>query len=168
MRNWISVDIETTGLDPTVHEVIEVGLCAANYHETEFSLAFDESKADPVALEVNGWGQRDFAPQLELPDALGVLQGAFGGGALIVASPAHFDVPFLEALFRRQGMRPPWSHRSVIDIKTFACAKWGVLTDLRNDEIARMLDVEPLELGDAHNALNDARWQAQLFRALIA
>jgi DNA polymerase III epsilon subunit-like protein len=165
MKNWIAVDIETSGLDPAYHQTIEVGLVARNGNEQSFSLSFDESRASPKALEVNGWGVRDFAPQVDKHYALGLLSEAFEGGALLIASPAHFDVGFLEQLFRTEEMNPPWGHRSVIDLKSYACARFGVLTDLKNSEISRLLDIE--DTSD-HSALADARWTAQLFRALTS
>lgn len=164
MKNWIAVDIETSGLDPAYHDIIEVGIVAANGNERSFSLKFDLANADSKALEVNGWGHREFAPQVDKHHALRVLLEAFEGGALLVASPAHFDVGFLEQLFRREGMDPPWSHRSVIDLKSFACARFGVLTDLKNSEISRLLDIE--DTSD-HTALGDARWTAQLMHELF-
>lgn len=163
MKNWIAVDIETSGLDPCYHETIEVGLCWSNGNELSFSLEFDIVKATPKALEVNGYRIRNFAPYVDKYYALGILSAAFKGGALLVASPAHFDVGFLEQLFRREGMDPPWSHRSVIDLKSFACARFGILTNLKNSEISLLLDIE--DTSD-HTALGDARWTAQLFHAL--
>ncbi len=45
MKDWISVDIETSGLDPCVHETIEVGMCWANGTTDAFSDSFDECRA---------------------------------------------------------------------------------------------------------------------------
>jgi DNA polymerase III epsilon subunit-like protein len=162
-KNWISVDIETSGLDPCVHETIEVGMCWKGGRTNAFSLPFDESKASPRALEVNGWGTRRFARQISVEEALVELDEAFGGGAMLVASPAHFDVGFLEQLFRRLDLSPPWNHRSIIDIKSYALGRIGIETDLRNAEIARLYDLNPLPEDEAHSALNDAVWQAELF-----
>lgn len=166
MKNWVAVDIETSGLDPAYHDVIEVGLVSSRGLVKSFSLDFDEVKADPKALEVNGWGKRELAPKVEMVEALAELSAAFFPfkHTLLVASPAHFDVGFLEQLFRREGLTPPWGPRSIIDLKSFACARFGVLTDLKNSEISRMLDIE--DTSD-HTALGDAIWTANLFRALL-
>lgn len=165
MKPWIVVDIETSGLDPHVHEVIEIGMVSWKGEEWSCSLPFDIDKASPKALEVNGWGTREFAPSVKPMQALNTMHKAFyKTGALIIASPAHFDVGFLEALFRKNALDPPWGHRSVIDLKSFACARMGVLTDLKNAEIARMFDVE--DTSD-HTALGDALYTARLWRALL-
>lgn len=166
MKPWVVVDIETSGLDPHVHEVIEIGMVGGDGSEWECSIPFDLDKADPKALEVNGWGTRKFAPLVQQMEAVNTMHKVFHKtGTLIVASPAHFDVGFLEALFRKNTFQPPWGHRSVIDLKSFACARLGVLTDLKNSEIARLFDIPEPE--DKHTALADARWTARLFRALL-
>ncbi len=165
MKEWVSIDIETSGLDPNRHEIIEIGMAYSNGATWECSLEFDHDKADPKDLEVNGWGKRDFALLKDVVEVMRILHTAFHGGVMLVASPAHFDVGFLEALFRKYGQDPPWGHRSVIDIKSFACARFGVLTDLKNSEIARMLDLQAPS--NKHTALADAMWQRDIFEALI-
>lgn len=165
MKDWVSIDIETSGLNPAVHEIIEVGMCGSDGSQWEASLDFDIAKASPKALAVNGWGKRQFAAQMGVGAVLSQLASVFSNGRLLVASPAHFDVGFLEALFRKNGLQPPWGYRSVVDIKSFACARFGVLTDLENSEIARMLDIP--EPPNKHTALADAMWQRDIFEALI-
>jgi DNA polymerase III alpha subunit (gram-positive type) len=165
MKPWASIDIETSGLDPHRNQVIEIGICGMHGTEWEASLDFDMDRATSKALEVNGWGQRPFAPVQPVKDVLDRLTDWFGDGTLIVAAPAHFDVGFLEALFREHNRQPPWGHRNVIDIKSFACGRLGLLTNLRNSEIARLLDVPDPDT--AHTALGDAIYQADIFRALV-
>lgn len=166
MRDWAAVDIETSGLDPNYHDVIEVGIAHRDGSVWSCSLPFDESKADPKALSVNGYGQREFA-QMESFDFLAQLLTNifYHTGTMLVASPAHFDVGFLEALIRRNNERPPWGHRNVIDLKSYACARFGVVNNLKNSEISRMLNIE--DTSD-HTALGDAKWTRQLFAALTA
>lgn len=164
MMEWVAVDLETSGLDPHGHEIIEVGLAHRDGMTWAMSLEFDEAMADPKALEINGWGNRPFAPLVPVGDLLRILDMLFSHtGTLLVASPAHFDVGFLEAFCRRHGRRPPWGHRSVIDLKSYACARFGVLTDLKNSEISRMLNIE--DTSD-HTALGDAKWTRELFAGL--
>lgn len=166
MRDWAAVDIETSGLDPNYHDVIEVGIAHRDGSVWACSLSFDISKADSKALKVNGWGRREFAPLADYSDLHEFLYDTFfHTGTLLVASPAHFDVGFLEALIRRHSKTPPWGHRNIIDLKSYACARFGVVNDLKNSEISRMLNIE--DTSD-HTALGDAKWTRQLFAALTA
>lgn len=166
MMEWVAVDIETSGLDPHRHEVIEVGLVHRDGSTWAMSLPFDETKADPKALGINGWGFREFATMRDF-DYLGQLLHKifYHTNTMLVASPAHFDVGFLEALIRSHGETPPWGHRNIIDLKSYACARFGVLNDLKNSEISRMLNIE--DTSD-HTALGDAKWTARLFHGLTA
>lgn len=166
MKEWVAVDIETSGLDPNYHEVIEVGLAHWNGSTWAMSVPFDETKADSKALEINGWGVREFAPLVSPDELLNTLSTVFWHtDTLLVASPAHFDVGFLEAFCRKHGAFPPWGHRSIIDLKSYACARFGVVNDLKNSEISRMLNIE--DTSD-HTALGDAKWTRNLFAALTA
>lgn len=164
MKDWASIDIETSGLDPHYNQVIEIGICGRYGQTWEATIGFDLSRADPKALEVNGWGKRDFAPAKPVGTVLDALTNWFGDGTLIVASPAHFDLGFLEALFREHKRDPPWGRRNVIDIKSYACGRLGLLTNLKNSEIGRLLDIP--EPSTEHTALGDAVYQRNIFAAL--
>lgn len=166
---YVVVDIETSGLDPHVHEPIEVGMVSSDGTECAFSLPFDLSRADEVALDINGYHKRQFAPLLDHQEAIHNVMGQWfqHPDTMFVASPAHFDEGFLAAWIRRQNARPPWGHRNVIDVKTYAQGKWGTVAPLKNDMIATVLGIPLLQSNEAHDALNDARWTAQIFQELI-
>lgn len=165
MKPWASIDIATSGLDPHRNQVIEIGICGMNGTTWGASLIFDMARATPGSLELNGWGRREFSPLKSVGEVLDTLEDWFLDDTLIVASPAHFDVGFLEALFLQNDQQPPWGRRNVIDLKSFACGRLGLLTNLKNSEIARLLDVP--ELIAAPTALGDAIYQADIFRALV-
>lgn len=163
------VDIETSGLNPNYHDVIEVGMCDGTGETRAFSLPFNVFQASDKALEVNGWGKRAFAPEVGIPSGLAVIRD-FVRDDFIVAAPAHFDIGFLEALHRRWDQPIPWGHRRVIDMKSFYQGiVQGVVgvVEASNNDIAKYTGVDPLPPEEQHSALNDAVWQAELFRRLI-
>lgn len=173
---WAVIDIETTGLDPTRHEVCEIGVVygqGQDWHPQAgtfgASLEYDEEAADPRAMEINQVPARRIAlqapPVVHWRPLLDTLDSILKD-RLIVASPAHFDVGFLTALWHKHERKPPWGHRAVIDLKSYAAGKWGLTTDLGNGEIARLLNVPENE--DEHTALADAIWTAQIWTRLIA
>ena len=77
---------------------------------------------------------------------------------LVVGKPSHFDVPILEnALMHVKGQdaipgKVPWRHWEVFCLRTF-------LQQTRFDQYS----IE--NTGTPHNALDDARWQAQVHTA---
>jgi DNA polymerase III alpha subunit (gram-positive type) len=160
----IVVDIETSGLMLGHHEVIEVGyVLMPEWVSVEFSLDFDIDKADPQALEVNQWGKREFAGRLHNVHAATLMRSDFRD-RLVVASPAHFDVAFLQEWHQQRGFRVPWSHRDVVDLKSVYRTLFGLDADANNKVMGERVQVEfP---ANAHRALVDAEYTARVWDAL--
>ena len=121
----IFLDTETTGLDPTVHGVIEVAWSVDGGPIS--TLVFPHSHliptADVRALEVNnyydrGLGLLPVATDDEVLDFFNVLKGNTICGANIV-----FDANFLTAYYKISQAQAPWNYR-MLDIEAFAA---GVL-----------------------------------------
>lgn len=130
-REIVVVDIETTGLNPKRHSVVEVAW---------WNLATDErgefvpwhkpsrvlAKADIVALRVNGYLDRlADAKQDDYDTGLKALLTQLKGNTFAGCNPA-FDAAFLTRLFRahlEKPNRPNWHHR-MLDVSAYAA---GVL-----------------------------------------
>lgn len=163
------IDIETTGLDPVNHEVIEVGIVQAKHRmvidSIEFSLPFNEREADPKALEVNGWGKRKFAPQVSIESGLEFITEQFEDDAIFCAWHAHFDEGFLAQLFKKHGQKPPWNHRKVVDLPSLIMGRKGVITSGSSRELMKQLGLDP-QFADRHTALADAEANKRCFDCL--
>lgn len=166
----IFLDLETSGLDPVDDEPIEFGIVGPGAAEWTFSVPFDEAKASPEALKVNGWGQREFAPLIpDARDAAVKLWGYLGGNPapVLVGNAVHFDASFVREFIRRHApaLNPePWDHR-LVDLKSLAAGRIGVdPRSLTSAAIGRHFGV-PLP-DDAHTAIVDARWNRDLFYAM--
>lgn len=164
MVDIIFFDVETTGLSFFKHEMIEIGY--VNHRgsiEFSFSLDFDESKADPEALAVNGWGKREFAPTVDPHWAAQQIALDWEGKA-IVASPTYFDMGFVLAFLEKHDVKPTWSHRTVVDLRSYFLGdrmKSAGEEALSLDDISKKLGV-PAPL-DRHSALVDAKWMRDLY-----
>ena len=163
------VDIETSGLDPVRHDVIEVGIVTAEYgqvvEEVEFSLPFASSNASPKALEVNGWGQREFAPLVPKDVGKFILDEILDEG-LVAAWHAHFDFGFLAQFCQENGDgRVPWSHRAVIDLPSLVMGRLGVLTRGSTRDLMAQLRL-PDDFEGRHTALADAYANFRVYEAL--
>lgn len=162
-------DIETSGLDPFLHEIIEVGYVIEDERghvvaEEAFSLPFDEAIADSAALKVNGWGKRAFAIQIDHAAAAPKMMRDFAGATMVV-NALQFDLTFASAYLHEHGMPnvSPWSHRS-IDLKSVTAGVLGIdPAQLTTGAIMRHFG---LTNANAHTALADAWFNRDWFYAL--
>lgn len=171
-RDLIVVDVETSGLDPAKHVVLEV--CAINLRtgaELHFvpEPAIDWIRfADPEALAINRYYERRLhRAQLDTPTTLArwdELRDMLHGNLIAGANP-WFDAAFLDPILWPG--QEPGRDPHMRDLSTLAVG---------------ILDMDPgvpwaqrnilAELGivneDPHSALGDARACAAAFRALLA
>lgn len=156
----VYLDIETTGLNPDLHEVWEVAYAVEDEPIQSFVLVHDLATADPQALELNGYYRRGWRVPNE--DADMELKKVLAGNTVVGANPS-FDTEFLRA---RWGTAP-WHHRK-IDVEVYAQAvfKWDrpkglhdVYTYLK-DEIGMWLPAPD------HTAAGDVDTTRSVYRIL--
>lgn len=168
MKDWVAVDVETTGLDPFRHGICEVAMVSSSGKgETTFFLDVSDVEIDPVAMGINNYTERVAKSPglLYKPGFATNVMDSWLSNVMIVCSPSFFDMGFLSAWYSRIGREHPWKHRDVIDLKSYAAGKWGTVAPLKNEHISHVLGIE--DTSD-HTALADAQWTAELFRALVA
>ena len=174
LETYISVDIEASGPYPRGYSILSIGACLVDAPDSGFTVEFkpESDAADPRALAVSGLdmeelqrsgvdpaeAMRRFADWVEAVVPDGHVPG-------FVAFNAAFDWMFIEDAFQRHLGRNPFGH-SALDVKAYYMGMTGE-TWARTS----MQYLSPRYLGGrhlTHNALSDARDQAELFRALLA
>ena len=171
---YISVDVETAGSVPSSYSLLSVGACVVDRPEEGFyvELVPEHDSVMPGALEVSGLSMEKLALEGTDPAAaMGqfeawVLQVTPEGSVpVFVGFNTPFDWMFVADYFERHLGRNPFGH-SAVDIKSYYMGKFG--TTFRSTSMKHLspqyLDGKPL----SHNALGDARDQAQLFRSIVA
>lgn len=165
---FVSIDLETTGLDPTFHEMCEFGWALDGFADS-FFLNIDVRKADPEALAMNGYlGRRKETNTVTHGDAIQRITTLFDPTmseeeTIIVCSPSFFDMGFLTAYwYKHTHVRPPWGHRNIIDIKSMATGL-GYSFGGKNSEIGEWLGVPDTS---NHTAMQDAKHQLKIFEKL--
>ncbi len=170
---YISVDVETSGPNPSDYDLLAVGACLAEDVDTTFYVELQPvtGRSVPEALAVSGLSVDALArtgtpPRAALAQFAAWLDGAVPPShhPLFVALNAPFDWMFINDYFHRFLHHNPFGH-SALDIKALAMGRLGVAwaeTSMRALS-ARYLDDRAL----THNARQDAIDQAALFTHLL-
>lgn len=172
-RNIAITDVETTGLDPNVHEIIEIGLVLISQPGLQIVKSLDIKikpthieTATPRALEVNGYNAVDWVDAVDLKTAMD--QYAFiTKDAIFCAHNVYFDLGFIQNAFQSTGIRNLMDYHT-IDIPTLA---WGMLRHkgierLNLSYLCKFLDIEPEP--DVHRGINGAMSAYRVLQKLIA
>ncbi len=163
MRTLVSLDIETTGLDPERDAILEIGVVRFRGDEVleEWSSLIDPGRPIPQKItELTGIDEAMIKREaVSLGEGVRATDRVIGRETIIGHNIA-FDLGF----FKKLKFPPPFSSNASMD--TFELASILVPHAGRYSlgSLARDLGVE---LTDAHRALNDARATQQLYLKLF-
>lgn len=157
MNPLVIVDLETSGLDPGEHEIIEIGAILVD-RTTLLSLGTLELKVlptkpvSPDAARVNGYTEEGWKNAIPLSDAMKKF-ALFARDANMLAYNVSFDWGFLQEAFRKTGIRDTMRYQR-LDILTIA---WFFLPGLRSyslKSVCEEVGVDPES--DVHEAIKGA------------
>lgn len=175
-----SVDVETAGPMPGIHDLLSIGAVAYDVHGNEygeFSANIERSlryRQDPDTMR--WWDTQPAAwealqsDQVELAQAMRdfrrfVTSTSIGAGQpVFLADPVVFDYPWINWAFVEVGVENPFHFSSqgglkVIDLTSFACGGLGVMNAQRRILNDMTEGLPP----HTHIAVEDAHHQGQLF-----
>jgi DNA polymerase III subunit epsilon len=173
---WVSVDCETTGLNPSKDDIISIGAVriAGNRVMTseKLQLLVKPSKAvSAEAIKVHGLREQDVAQGLDIDDAMHQLL-RFIGPRPLVGYYLEFDAALINrALFPMLGVRLPQPQVEISALyydwkqRTLPPYQHGASIDLR---LATLMADLSLPTRQAHDAVNDAIMAALAFLKLKA
>ena len=169
MELFISVDVEASGPIPGEYSLLQIGACAIGRPAPSFDCLLKpiSDRSVPEALAITGLDLDNLARIGRSPaEAMGefeswILATAGSKRPVMVGLNAPFDWSFINYYFHRFLGRNPFGI-SALDIKSAYLGATGCTwADTGAEQIAKNLLVKGR--GD-HNALNDALFQAELFR----
>jgi ribonuclease T len=169
---FISVDIETSGPIPGVYSLLSIGACLVEDTSTTFECILKpiSQEADPKALEISGFSletlQRDGLEPRGAMRRFGdwVKDVAGNRSPVFVGLNAGFDWSFINYYFHRFLDSNPFGF-APLDIKALFMGATGA--DWRDSKSSTMAKLLNAKLTGDHNALNDAKAQAELFLLTI-
>jgi len=173
------IDLETTGLDPEIHEIIEVGCIIVRQipregmgptvevaEEFVFKVRPEHIEdADPEALAINGYSEEGWKDARPLKEVLEILAKKTKG-TIMVGQNVTFDWVFLEKAFVQMDIKPRM-HFHRIDLIPMAFVK------LYNDPNAQKFSLEALAQyfgvtnKKAHTALSDTRTTFEIYKKIL-
>lgn len=164
----IVFDTETTGLDPAVERVIEIGGVELWNHiptgrEFHVFIRPEGRKVDPAAFDVHGISDEFLADKPVFSEVLEEFLEFFAEGRLI-AHNATFDIRFLNAELGRLG-QPPIGSERVLDTLAMARRKFP-MAPATLDALCSRFSIDTSRR-DKHGALLDSQLLADVYIELI-
>jgi ribonuclease T len=178
----VVVDVETAGLDPKKHALLEISAVLIDVNQDgkfttgasffEHVLPFDGALLDPDSLAFN---QIDpFQPLRFAVDETLALQRLFAPireavvnthcqRAVLVGHNAWFDLLFINEASKRSGVKSPFHAFTCFDTATLAGFIYGQTVLVKAMRAAGI----PFDLNEAHSAIYDAKKTAELFCSML-
>jgi DNA polymerase III epsilon subunit-like protein len=169
---FISVDVETSGPVPGEYSMLSLGACVVGQRDETFYVELQplNDNAVPEAVKVTGFDLAALWRTGERPEvAVGKLRDwvleVSAGKPVFVGFNAAFDWSFVNWYCHRYLGENPFGF-APLDIKSYymgvAGCRWEETKSSRLPSA-----YQPRQAGD-HNALNDARAQAEMFEKMLA
>lgn len=170
-RSLIVVDLETTGLNPAIHKILEVAAINTAtdevIHFAPYVASEDLGNADGHAMQVNRYYERgvwkNMLGSMPTGDQYARLHDMLRGNTFGGSNPT-FDSQFLLSTIGRFSEDCPWHHR-LADVAAYAAGALGIPPNelVGLGDICTRLGVDP---GVAHSAFDDAKAAVECFRRL--
>ena len=176
-HNLAFVDVETTGLDPEKHEIIELALVLVrqkgdkgNEFEVieEFEIKIKPEfigRADPQALKVNGYDPSQWIFASTLAEAMKVF-GEKTKDAIFVAHNMTFDYAFIDKAFKQTSV-PNEMFYAKLDTISMAYAKLHNNPMVEKFRLQKLCEYFGVENAKAHTALSDTRALFEVYKHLM-
>lgn len=172
---FVALDIETTGLDMSIHEIIQIGCVLFSYNkktkqykiDNEFEIKIKPKhieNANKISLKVNKYNTSDWQDAITIEKALKTLSKKLKD-RVMVGHNAGFDYHFLNCTFNRFHIANTL-HYHVLDTLSLAYGKLQN-SDAKRLSLQYLSDYFGIENKKAHTALADARATYELFVALM-
>ena len=164
-RDWIVLDTETTGFDPSTDRIIEIGAVRIRNRiiteEVFHAYLQPDRSINPSAVAVHGITEKFLKDKPRFKDIADDFLAWIDGGVIVIHN-APFDVGFLDMELRREGMDPLHSYiQQVVDTLTLA----RKMHRGKKNDLNTLLNRYNIDNSERvmHGALLDAQLLAQLF-----
>jgi len=179
-HNLAFIDVETTGLNPDLHEIIDLGVVLVRQvpqegkgpalevvGELEYKIIPERLfNADPESLKINGYTPEKWASALPLKEVMEDF-AVQTKSASFVAHNVAFDLEFIKRAFERSGVKSEM-HYHRIDTISMAFAKLYHNPKVEKFSLRFLCEYFGIKNENAHTALSDARATFELYKKLVS
>ena len=171
-RPLLFIDLEFSGLDARIHEILEVGAITVDPTTLEIKEEYEAKikplhieNADPKALEINGYNQKDWQNGIEITEALNKLNQMAPQG-MIVGWNMAWDTMFLDIAYKNNNIKPVFDYHR-IDVLGMAYT-WALKhPEIRDVKLSAFCRHFEIERKNAHTALADTKATYEVFLRLL-
>ncbi len=170
-NNFAFIDIETTGLDLVLHEIIEIGVVITTpalevIEEFELKVKPKRIKnANKISLKINHYDPANWKNAISLKEAMNILSEKVKD-CIMVGQNVAFDSGFLEYAFAKNKISNSM-HYHKLDTISVAWAKLHHDPSLEHFSLRELCKRFGIENKNAHHALSDARATYELYKKLM-
>jgi len=170
---YFSIDVETSGPVPGEFSLLSIGACLVSQPTTSIYLELKpaSTRHDPEALAVSGLSLDRLEQDGHTPPEAMQLFGEWiksschpGQKAVFVGLNAPFDWSFINYYFQKYQGSNPFGF-TAIDMKAYFMGAFGC--SWKETKSTKMAGILKPNLAPTHNALDDARFQAELFALML-
>jgi DNA polymerase III subunit epsilon len=171
LRTLAFIDLETTGLDASRHEVLEVAVLRVDARSLQVLAEYEArvlpsrlASGHPEALAVCGYSDEAWRDALPLQEVLATVAPLLAG-TLVAGHNTSFDWGFLVEGYRRTGMALPSVDYHLLDTASLAwpLLATGEVESLSLNALAKRFG---LHRPTPHRAMADARCALEVARCL--
>src|SRR3989344_1248616 len=170
-HNLAFIDIETTVLNLTKHEIIEIGCVLTTptlqvIEEFELKIKPEHiENADSVSLKVNHYNEESWKDAYNLEKAIKIFSKE-SKDCIMVGHNVAFDSGFLEYTFNKTNLANNM-HYHKLDTISIAWAKLHKEPDLEHFSLRELCVRFGIKNERSHTALSDARATFELYKKLM-
>lgn len=170
-HNLVFVDIETTGLDVTKHEIIQIGAVITTpklkvIEKFELKIKPEHIEdADHTALKINHYNKKDWQDASSLEEAIQIFSKK-AKDCIMVGQNVSFDFSFLQYVFAKNKIKNSM-HYHKLDTISIAWAKLNKKKNITHFSLREMCLYFGIENKNPHSALSDAYATYQLYKKLM-
>lgn len=167
-RPIIIADVETTGLDPRYHEIVDIGAIKVDSNLNELG-RFDLKvrplfieRAEPEALAINRYNAEEWADAASYFQAAGAFS-SFSAEGVLAAWNITFEYNFLDQMFRDTRVQNKMDYHR-IDLPSIVWARYPRIPKLSLDAVGAIFGLAPEQ--KPHRGIRGAEYELQVLKHL--